>query len=170
MNRSKTWLVLACLIWFSAGTLARTSDELASQWPDEALGVLIIDSAAQGHLLYLHGFAGQGRYLSRDKRGWICVVEPVPVIAGRMGAGGIGIEHIGPVVMTVYNPNLSRLLKTGHVVQSSDWQMDSGQNALHPDMVISNSVDREMHFIINPRRRWTSWLHGERVPADCEIL
>ncbi|XAW87666.1 hypothetical protein ABDK09_05590 [Vibrio sp. CDRSL-10 TSBA] len=160
MKRWISALLGGCFMLASISVWSDSRLEVMNHLPDKLEGMVIIPEATQGHLLYLHGLAGEGRYLTRNEQGQPCMLAPVHLIAGSISQGEIGIVDNGPIILKIHNPTLARQIREGK-------QIESQQSA---DIEIVSGLDSGMHFIINPRRRWTSWLRGGEYHPKCTVI
>ncbi|WGY45513.1 hypothetical protein [Vibrio sp. ABG19] len=170
MKRWTAVLLGGYLTLISASVWSEGKSEVINHLPAGLEGMVIIPKAAHGHLLYLHGLGGEGRYLSRNEHGELCMLAPLPMIAGNIRLGTIGIDESGPVILNIYNPVLARQIRHGQQIESRQWRVALPHAKQTADIEIANGLDSEMDFIINPRRRWTSWLRGGEPQPSCKTI
>lgn len=138
--------------------------------PDNVEGVVWIPQVTEGRLVYLHGIAGEGIYLSRDQQGQLCLVPSLHLIAGNFESGGIAVTQTGPVKLAVYSHSVSTALQKGEQVSSEYLRLSLHSRDEGADVAIEQGMSGQLHFILNPRRKWTSWLRGDQPQARCEPI
>ncbi|PSJ47873.1 hypothetical protein C7H85_03410 [Zobellella endophytica] len=151
-------------------SLAIAQEALSNLLSVDVEGVVVIPTIAEGRLLYLHGIAGEGVYISRNDAGELCMVKPLHIVAGNVEEGGIRIHETGPLTLRIYSDRISATLKQGEQVTSEKLRVTDKEDDSSSDVVIENGMSRQMHFILNPRRKWTSWLRGERPKSSCKTV
>ncbi|WP_445398585.1 hypothetical protein [Zobellella sp. An-6] len=154
----------------SALAVAQETPSDADLLPADVRGMVVIPTVAEGSLLYLHGIAGEGAYISRNEAGDLCMVKPLHIVAGHFEEGGIRIHETGPLTLRIYSDRISASLKKGEQVTSESLRVTDEEDDNGSDVVIENGMSRRMHFILNPRRKWTSWLRGETPKSNCETV
>ncbi len=178
MRRIQTaaWLALVWAFGLSSAALATENprvgehgqNKTAAWLPSDVQGLVIVPTVAEGHLVYLHGIAGKGAYLSRNEDGELCIVAPLHIVAGNFEQGGIVVKETGPVTLRIYSSEVSQALKNGDQVTSEHLHVTQGLNHEPGDVAIESGIGSQVHFILNPRRKWTSWLNGEWSAARCQ--
>ncbi|WP_375054862.1 hypothetical protein [Zobellella sp. DQSA1] len=154
----------------SALAVAQGAQSDSHLLPVDVQGRVVIPTVAEGSLLYLHGIAGEGVYISRNDEGELCMVKPLHIVAGHVEQGRIRIHESGPLTLRIYSDRVSASLKKGEQVTSENLRVTDKEGDSSSDVVIEIGMNRQMHFILNPRRKWTSWLRGERPKSGCKTV
>lgn len=162
--------VISGMLFALSNALAVAQETPSDFLPVDVQGIVVIPTVAEGSLLYLHGIAGEGVYISRNEAGELCMVKPLHMVAGHFEEGGIRIHETGPLTLRIYSDRISASLKKGEQVTSESLRVTDKEDDNGSDVVIENGMSRRMHFILNPRRKWTSWLRGETPKANCKTV
>lgn len=160
MNTILAWLSAALITLLqltSPNAHATPKTPLQDALPIAAEGILILDQMTAGSLPFLHGMAGEGRYITRDDTGQLCQIAAVQFIAGGFTGQGIGARHPGPIQLIVYNQRLSERIKRGEKTISSDFYVTHAPDQQTGDIHIVGNLSLNDSFIVHPRKAWSSW-------------
>ncbi|CAK4068425.1 hypothetical protein [Vibrio sp. 16] len=158
----KIWIIFGLLLSCSSYAVAKHHPEI----PNDAIGVLTVESTTQGELLWIKGRVGSGQYISIDQQGRHCSLE-VPVAIGEVGDADIGIEWAKGLTMIITSQALSDALNQGKRVNSADWRISYVTEARQADARVVSGITADEGFILNSRRRWISWLLDDRPAPIC---
>ncbi|WP_432452349.1 hypothetical protein ACRRS0_15125 [Agarivorans sp. QJM3NY_29] len=136
--------------------------------PAGAQGVVYVENASEGQLLYLHGISGKGIYVAKGEPGEVCVIPSFPVIAGGFDGQGIEIAKAKPIRLVVYSKAVSERLKAGEQVVSEDWVLSLPNSAVRGDIGIESGLSLQQGFILHPRKFWSSWFSSRWRQASCK--
>lgn len=160
---------LAHSIFFAILSLLLQSPTVVAQTiPNGALGVVSIDFVKVGHLPFLYGLKGEGRYLTYGKEGELCQVAHVPLVAGSFNSQEIGFGAGGAIELVIYNAELSERLKTGQKAVSAHYNVSIPSMMQQGDIEIVSGLTLAEGFVLHPRKAWSSWFGYHPKPLTCE--
>ncbi|ADZ89689.1 hypothetical protein [Marinomonas mediterranea] len=126
--------------------------------PEDALGVVFIDSPTVGSLLYLRGIAGKGELIRKESHD-LCYRSALRIAAGDFNGEGISIKDANTIVLAVYDPKAIKRLKEGDEIVSEDYDISvSGEP--HGDIEIISGLSLSQGFVLNPGEWSLSFLFG----------
>lgn len=159
----KNTLIISSLF---TGAVALASEPVMPDIEEGALGVLLISNVRIGNLVLLKGKKGEGRYLTRDEHGALCVAGPVKFIAGGFTGHTVGVQTGPEISIDVYSETVSTQLLAQKEIVSDDYHI-----TLEPtpdaDLVLSEGLSLEEGFILHPRPLWSSWLRFSAQSLNC---
>jgi len=157
-------LVIAVLVSINCSVKA---DSNVPVIPTGAKGLVIIDSVHNGNLLHMRGWAGEGRYLTLNEQGLVCIIDSIEFIAGVFTDTNISIVNVEPIKIAIYSETVSQRLISDQQVSSKDYQIEYEGGVDTFEMKVINGVVPSMTFILNPKRTWTSWFREDSMPQKC---
>lgn len=173
MNTILAWLsvtLIAFLQLTSPNAHATFKTPLQDALPIEAEGVLILDQMTAGSLPFLHGMAGEGRYITHNDTGQLCQIAAIRFIAGGLTRQNIGVRHPGPIQLIVYDQELSERIKHGQKTLSTDFYVTHAPEQHTGDIHIVGNLSLNDSFIVHPRRAWSSWFGYQPHHYPCELI
>ena len=162
-----SFLTSLVFLWVSC-LLSSNSIAALPTIPIGAIGVIEIDQVQEGNLVYLKGMKGEGRYVTRNQRGELCEIAPVPFLAGGFNGHQVSLLHREPILLSIYSADVDEQLRFGKEVTSQDAHVRLAFG--EADIVIDSGLGLSDHFILNPRPVWSSWWRLNLVRKDCEPL
>lgn len=136
-------------------------------FPKGTQGILSVEHLTQGKLLWLQGRVGEGSYTRVDGEGRHCTIR-VPVVVGRVANTGLGIDAVEGLSIIVMNKQLSEALIKGERINSNEWQFVALAERRAADGYIVKGIAADEGFVLNSKRRWTSWLLDETPMQHCQ--
>ena len=173
MNTIITWLralLIAVLPLTNPMVHAAPQDALPHALPNDAQGLLILDQMTTGSLPFLHGMAGEGRYITLNTAGQLCEITSVRFIAGGLTGQTIGIHPSSTIELIVYDQALSDRIKQGIKSISSDFNVSHTPQEPTGDIHIIGDLSLMDGFIIHPRKAWSSWFGFQPTDRQCTPL
>lgn len=140
-------------------------------FPSGAKGILSVEKMTEGQFFWLRGRVGEGRYTRFDEFGRHCSYQ-IPVVAGAMADAGFSVNTVSGVFVIVMSQRLNDALLAGERISSAHWRFVVLPNELSSseqvmDGYIVEGVLPDEHFILNSKRRWISWLAGDKRSETC---
>ncbi|EJV9310107.1 hypothetical protein [Vibrio vulnificus] len=140
-------------------------------FPSGAKGILSVEKMTEGQFFWLRGRIGEGRYTRFDEFGRHCSYQ-IPVVAGAMADAGFSVNTVSGMFVIVMSQRLNDALLAGERISSAHWRFVVLPNELSSseqvmDGYIVEGVLPDEHFILNSKRRWISWLAGDKRSEMC---
>lgn len=140
-------------------------------FPSGAKGILSVEKMTEGQFFWLRGRIGEGRYTRFDEFGRHCSYQ-IPVVAGAMADAGFSVNTVSGMFVIVMSQRLNDALLAGERISSAHWRFVVLPNELSSseqvmDGYIVEGVLPDEHFILNSKRRWISWLAGDKRSETC---
>ncbi|AMG13948.2 hypothetical protein ACSTDZ_07750 [Vibrio vulnificus] len=140
-------------------------------FPSGAKGILSVEKMTEGQFFWLRGRVGEGRYTRFDEFGRHCSYQ-IPVVAGAMADAGFSVNTVSGMFVIVMSQRLNDALLAGERISSAHWRFVVLPNELSSseqvmDGYIVEGVLPDEHFILNSKRRWISWLAGDKRSETC---
>ncbi|MCA3901387.1 hypothetical protein JKP31_08745 [Vibrio vulnificus] len=140
-------------------------------FPSGAKGILSVEKMTEGQFFWLRGRVGEGRYTRFDEFGRHCSYQ-IPVVAGAMADAGFSVNTVSGMFVIVMSQRLNDALLAGERISSAHWRFVVLPNELSSseqvmDGYIVEGVLPDEHFILNSKRRWISWLGGDKRSETC---
>ena len=135
--------------------------------PSEIFGMLTIDKMTQGQLLGLKGRVGEANYTFTSENKETCVLK-ISVAVGSISTPDIGINETEGFTIAVVSQQLNDALIEGKRINSRDWHFTTKESDEKVDGLIVNGIKFKEGFILNSKRRWISWLTGNKHSEICQ--
>ncbi|HAS6220209.1 TPA: hypothetical protein I7183_12135 [Vibrio vulnificus] len=140
-------------------------------FPSGAKGILSVEKMTEGQFFGLRGRVGEGRYTRFDEFGRHCSYQ-IPIVAGAMADAGFSVNTVSGMFVIVMSQRLNDALLAGERISSAHWRFVVLPNELSSseqvmDGYIVEGVLPDEHFILNSKRRWISWLAGDKRSETC---
>ncbi|HAS6052437.1 hypothetical protein ABRZ58_09185 [Vibrio vulnificus] len=140
-------------------------------FPSGAKGILSVEKMTEGQFFWLRGRVGEGRYTRFDEFGRHCSYQ-IPIVAGAMADAGFSVNTVSGMFVIVMSQRLNDALLAGERISSAHWRFVVLPNELSSseqvmDGYIVEGVLPDEHFILNSKRRWISWLAGDKRSETC---
>ncbi|EGR0393243.1 hypothetical protein OC506_09180 [Vibrio vulnificus] len=140
-------------------------------FPSGAKGILSVEKMTEGQFFWLRGRVGEGRYTRFDELGRHCSYE-IPVVAGAMADAGFSVNTVSGMFVIVMSQRLNDALLAGERISSTNWRFSVSSNELSSseqgiDGYIVEGASPDEYFILNSKRRWISWLSGDKRSETC---
>ncbi|KJZ16188.1 hypothetical protein TW85_04025 [Marinomonas sp. S3726] len=144
---------------YSSDNNKKTSNSYTTEYslPDDAIGVVFIDSTTTGSLLQLRGIFGKGILLTKNINKQTCIVSRLKLAAGDFGGSNISVHSSGPIRLDIYSREVVEKLNAGVEVVSEDYLITDLLEEKIGDIKISMGLSIKHGFVLNPIN-W-SWLN-----------
>ena len=150
------WSLVACANVDKDGvinelTLSDSRESSLYLLPDQAYGVIYVESPKSGNLFQLHGTVGKGVAVLRERNQTRCFVKTIKIAAGGFDGKGISINKSEPIRLIVYSENLAETLLSGEEVVSDTITVKNRLMLSDPgDILIESGLGEEQGFVLNP--------------------
>lgn len=134
--------------------------------PNEALGIVSIESPTVGSLLHLRGLAGKGALVRKDAKA-ACHKSAIRIVAGDFNGNGISIKDSKKIMLAIYSHSALKKLRDGDAVVSEDYTV-SMLGRPKGDIEIISGLALSQGFVLDPGAwSFSSWLGINEVEGDC---
>lgn len=134
--------------------------------PLNTFGILTIDKMTQGQLLWLKGRVGEANYTFTNQNEATCTLK-VSVAVGSISEPDFGINETKGLTIVVVSQQLNDALIEGKRVDSKNWNFTVKEDDDKVDGQIVDGINLKEGFVLNSKRRWVSWLMGNKHSPIC---